>query len=95
MSLCPFAESKWVSAMPCEMETCNFLNSKHHMHFSSSSLAAKQDVFPSVFPHPELEVAGGLSSKDQCAIMPNRIASALGPGLSALLCLLSQGSGAA
>lgn len=39
-----------------------------------------------MFPHPGLEVAGGMSSRDQCAILPNRIAPALGPGL----CLLSS-----
>lgn len=86
MSLCPFAESKWISAMPCKMEICNFLNSKHHVHFlllsssSSSSLAAKQDVFTYVFPRPGLEVAGGMSSRDQCAILSNKIVQALGPG---------------
>lgn len=53
---------------------------------SSLSLAAKQDVFPYMFPHPGLEVAGGMSSGDQCAVSPNRIAAALGPGL----CLLSS-----
>lgn len=53
---------------------------------SSLSLAAKQDVFPYMFPHPGLEVAGGMSSRDQCAVSPNRIAAGLGPGL----CLLSS-----
>lgn len=53
---------------------------------SSSYLSPKQDVFPYVFPHPGLEVAGGRSSRDQCAISPNRIAPAPGPGL----CLLSS-----
>lgn len=52
---------------------------------SSLSLAAKQDVFPYVFPHPGLEVADGLSSR-VCAILPKRIAPTLGPGL----CLLSS-----
>lgn len=43
----------------------------------------------SLFPDPRLEVAGGMSSRGQCPISPNRIAPALWPGLCGLFSSIS------